>query len=235
VDRDTLADRAEQIRDRVAGATRRSGRPAEAVTIIAVSKTVPVETIRAAYDLGFTTFGENRVQEARAKIAALSLPAVQWELIGHLQTNKVAWAAELFQRIESVDSLRLAERLSGAAAEQNRTLPILLEVNVGGEISKSGFAPDELMAAAAALTKFTNLRPQGLMTIAPMAQDFEQVRPIFQQLRYLRDQLRAQALPGMDDCWNELSMGMTDDFEVAIEEGATIVRIGRALFGGRPT
>jgi PLP dependent protein len=235
VDTDTLAGRAEQIRTRVAGAAERSGRSAEAVTIVAVSKTVPSKTIRAAYDLGFTTFGENRVQEAEAKIAALPLPGIHWDLIGHLQTNKVARASGLFGRIESVDSLRLAQRLNSAVAEHNRTLPILLEVNVGGESSKSGFAPDELMAAAAALTEFTNLWPQGVMTIAPMAEDPEQVRPIFQRLRSLRDQLRAQALPDRDGCWSELSMGMTDDFEVAIEEGATIVRIGRALFGVRPT
>jgi pyridoxal phosphate enzyme (YggS family) len=205
------------------------------VTIVAVSKTVPPETIRAAYDLGFTTFGENRVQEAETKIAALPLPGIHWELIGHLQTNKVARASRLFGRVESVDTLRLAELLSSAMSEHNRTLPILLEVNVGGESSKSGFAPDELIAAAAALTKLSNLWPQGLMTIAPIAEDPDQVRPIFQRLRSLRDQLRARALPGRDGCWNELSMGMTDDFEVAIEEGATIVRIGRALFGIRPT
>jgi pyridoxal phosphate enzyme (YggS family) len=205
------------------------------VTVVAVSKTIPPETIHAAYELGFTTFGENRVQEAESKIAALPLPAIHWELIGHLQTNKAARASELFERIESVDSLRLAVRLSSVVAQDNRTLPILLEVNVGGESSKSGFAPDEVMAAAAALSKLANLWPQGLMTIAPMAQDPEQVRPIFQRLRSLRDQLRAQALPDRAGCWNELSMGMTDDFEVAIEEGATIVRIGRALFGARPT
>jgi pyridoxal phosphate enzyme (YggS family) len=235
VDIDTLAGRAEQIRARVAGAAERSGRPAEAVTIVAVSKTLPPDSIRAAYDLGFTTFGENRVQEAETKIAALPLPGIHWELIGHLQTNKVVRASRLFGRIQSVDSLRLAERLSSAMAEHNRTLPILLEVNVGGESSKSGFAPDELMAAAAALSKLANLWPQGLMTVAPMVEDPDQVRPIFQRLRSLRDQLRAQAQPDRDGRWNELSMGMTDDFEVAIEEGATIVRIGRALFGVRPT
>ncbi|MGO8949429.1 MAG: YggS family pyridoxal phosphate-dependent enzyme [Ktedonobacterales bacterium] len=232
-DTDTLARRAEQLRARVAGAAKRSGRLEESVTIVGASKTVPVESIRAAFDLGFTTFGENRVQEARLKIASLPLPGIQWELIGHLQTNKAARATELFARIESVDSLRLAQALNGAAAQQGRILPILLEVNVSGEATKSGLRPDELMDAFVALTELTSLRPEGLMTVAPLAQDPEQVRPIFQQLRSLRDQLRAQ--PGFDGRWHELSMGMSDDFEVAIEEGATIVRIGRALFGARPT
>lgn len=230
---DTLAGRAEQIRAHVAEAAKHSGRSAEAVTIVAVSKTVSAEMVRAAFNLGFSTFGENRVQEARVKIEALPLPGIRWELIGHLQTNKAVRAAELFQRIQSVDSLRLAEALNSAAGSEERVLPILLEVNVAGETSKSGFAPDELMHAATALTRLASLRPEGLMTIAPLTEDSEQIRPVFRQLGSLRDQLRQRRLPGMDDCWGELSMGMSNDFEVAIEEGATIVRIGRALFGER--
>ena len=232
---ETLARRAEEIRARVAAAADRSGRPPNAVSIVAVSKTIPPDTIYQVFDLGFTTFGENRVQEARDKIQALPLPGIRWELIGHLQTNKVARAIDLFSRIESVDSMRLAEALNEAAARQGRVLPVLLEVNVAHEASKSGLAPDDLLPIAAALRGLPALRPEGLMTVAPMVEDAEDARPIFQQLRRLRDQLRRDDRTcGEDaDLWRELSMGMSDDFEVAIEEGATIVRIGRALFGAR--
>jgi pyridoxal phosphate enzyme (YggS family) len=208
-------------------------RPANAVSIVAVSKTISPDAIRQAFDLGFTTFGENRVQEARTKIADLPLPGIRWELIGHLQTNKVGRAIELFSRIESVDSLRLAEALNEAAARQGRIVPILLEVNVGDEASKSGLAPGELLPVAAAVRNLPALRAEGLMTVAPMAEDPEDVRPIFQQLCRLRDELREDERAGGGDLWRELSMGMSDDFEVAIEEGATIVRLGRALFGAR--
>ena len=232
---DTLARRAEEIRARVAEAANRSGRPANAVTIVAVSKTISPDAIRQAFDAGFTTFGENRVQEARDKIPALPLPGIRWELIGHLQTNKVARAVALFNRIQSVDSLRVAEALHEAAARQGRVVPILLEVNVAHEASKSGLAPDELLPIAAALQGLPALRPEGLMTVAPLVEDAEGVRPIFQQLRRLRDQLRRDDRTSSGDAglWRELSMGMSDDFAVAIEEGATIVRIGRALFGAR--
>jgi PLP dependent protein len=232
---DTLARRAEEIRARVATAAGRSGRPANAVCIVAVSKTISPDAIHQVFDLGFTTFGENRVQEARSKIPALPLPGISWELIGHLQTNKVARAIDLFSRIESVDSLRLAEALNEAAARQGRILPILLEVNVAQEASKSGLAPDDLLPVAAALRSLPALRPEGLMTVAPMVDDAEDVRPTFQRLRSLRDELRGddRASGGDAGLWSELSMGMSDDFEVAIEEGATIVRIGRALFGAR--
>ena len=232
---DTLARRADEIRARVAAAANRSGRPTNAVSIVAVSKTIPPEAIHQAFDLGFTTFGENRVQEARSKIPTLPLPDIRWELIGHLQTNKVARAIDLFSRIESVDSLRLAAALNEAAARQGRVLPILVEVNVAREETKSGLAPEDLLPVAAALRALPALRPEGLMTVAPMLDDAADVRPIFRQLRQLRDQLREddQATGGAAGLWRELSMGMSDDFEVAIEEGATIVRIGRALFGAR--
>ncbi len=233
-DPDTLAARADQVRLRVALATERSGRVTGSVTIIAVSKTVDIDSIHAAFDLGFAVFGENRVQEAQSKIPALPLAGIHWELIGHLQTNKAMRATSLFQRIESVDSLRLAEFLNRAMEQQGRVLPILLEVNVAGETNKSGLAPDQLLAAAEAIASLSNIRPEGLMTVAPLTDDPEQVRPIFRKMRELREQLKSRALPRLDECWNELSMGMSDDFEVAIEEGATIVRIGRALFGLRP-
>jgi pyridoxal phosphate enzyme (YggS family) len=225
---DTLAQRAVEIRARVAAAAGRSGRTEATVQIVAVSKTIPATTVQRAFELGFTTFGENRVQEARAKIQDLPLPGIRWELIGHLQTNKAARAVQLFSRIQSVDSLRLAELLHHEASQLGLVLPILLEVNVAGESSKSGFAPGELPAAAAELRHLTALQTEGLMTIAPIAGDPEEIRPLFRELLRWRDQLRQES-----EGWNELSMGMSDDFEVAIEEGATIVRIGRALFGSR--
>lgn len=191
----------------------------------------------AAAAHGLTLFGENRVQEAREKIAAVAaagLTHLRWELIGHLQTNKAARAVELFARVQSVDSLRLAEALEARAAQLGRILPILLEVNVAGEESKSGMAPDEVVGVARAVAALPHLRLEGLMTIAPLVDDPEQVRSVFRQLRALRETLRAEVPLAEDGGWPELSMGMTDDFEVAIEEGATLVRIGRALFGERP-
>jgi pyridoxal phosphate enzyme (YggS family) len=231
--RELLAARLRDVRGRVAHAAERSGRAASAVQLVAVTKTVSVATIRAAYELGLTTFGENRVQEAGAKIAELQLARARWELIGHLQTNKAGHAVTLFDRIQSVDSLRLAEVLSARAAAVGRRLPILLEVNVAGEASKSGFAPEELVAAARAVATLPAIEPQGLMTVAPVVEDPEPVRPVFQRLRELRDRLR-EAAPVGSGGWPELSMGMSDDFEVGIEEGATLVRLGRALFGERP-
>jgi pyridoxal phosphate enzyme (YggS family) len=228
---DDLAARIRSVRVRVAAAAERAGRDADDIEVIAVSKTVDIERMRAAYQLGMKAFGENRVQEARAKIAALRLPLIRWELIGHLQTNKVARAVDLFARVQSVDSVTLAERLDERAAQHGRELPILLEVNVVGEASKTGFAPDELIGAACAIAALTHLQPQGLMTIAPVADNPEQARPVFRQLSALVARLR-QDVPTVE--WRHLSMGMTDDFEVAIEEGATIVRIGRAIFGERP-
>jgi pyridoxal phosphate enzyme (YggS family) len=174
------------------------------------------------------------VQEAREKIVAVSaagLTDVHWELIGHLQTNKAARAVELFARVQSVDSLRLAEALSMRAHQMGRTLPILLEVNVAGEASKAGLAPDTVVDVARAISALPHLRLDGLMTVAPLVDASEAVRPIFRQMRALRETLRAEV--PVASGWPELSMGMTDDFEVAIEEGATLVRIGRALFGER--
>jgi hypothetical protein len=226
-----LAARVRAIRARVAMAAERAGRAPDDVLVVAVSKTVDADHVRGVYELGLKTFGENRVQEARGKIAALPLPLIAWELIGHLQSNKVARAATLFARVQSVDSLALAEALSRRAGEAGRVLPILLEINVAGEASKSGLAPDDLPDVARAVAALPHLRPDGLMTVAPIAADPETVRPVFRRLRELRDRLR-DAVSGPS--WPHLSMGMTDDFEVAIAEGATIVRIGRAIFGARP-
>lgn len=235
---DTLAElrrRATDLRQRVAAAAERSGRDPGDITIVAVSKTVPLESLRAAYDLGFTTFGENRVQEAQSKIAAWGDAPARWELIGHLQRNKAARAVELFARIQSVDSLHLADALNTRAAQQGQSLPVLLEVNVAGEASKTGLAPDDVLDVARALAAYPALRPDGLMTVAPLVADPEAVRPVFQRLHALRDELRHMTVGANDvGAWSQLSMGMTDDFEVAIEEGATIIRVGRGLFGSRP-
>lgn len=239
-----LAARQRSVRERVAAAARRAGRDEHAVQLVAVTKTVTAEAIRAAYDLGLTVFGENRVQEAHAKLAQITLPDARWELIGHLQSNKAAQAVRLFDRIESLDSVHLAGILDSRAASLGRRLPVLLEVNVAGEASKSGFAPDELPRAAAAIATLPHLVPRGLMTVAPMVENPERVRAVFRRLRELRDSLRetvslasaggTRGQNGAEPAWDELSMGMSDDFEVAIEEGATIIRLGRALFGACP-
>jgi pyridoxal phosphate enzyme (YggS family) len=241
----TLAQRVVAILERITGAALRAGRAPGSVTLIAVTKTVPTERVLAAVALGLTSFGENRVQEAqdkRERLAALAahdtrvaefLRNTHWDLIGHLQTNKTGRAAELFDRVQSVDSLRVAEALNARAAAIGRVLPILLEVNVGGEASKSGFGPDELQSAAHAIAGLPALQIGGLMTVAPMVDDPERARPVFRRLRELRDYLR-DAIPHGEPAWADLSMGMSDDFEVAIEEGATLVRIGRGLFGDRP-
>lgn len=232
---DALARHIHDARQRVAAAAARGGRPAEDVLLVGVSKTVPAALIQAAYALGLRTFGENRVREAHEKRAALRLPDdARWELVGHLQTNKVARAVEIFDRIQSVDSVALAEGLDARAAQVGRVLPVLLEVNVAGEASKGGFAPDALPEAARAIAALPHLRPEGLMTVAPLVAEAEAVRPVFRRLRALRDALRETQPLGPDGGWPHLSMGMSDDFEVAIEEGATIVRIGRAIFGARP-
>jgi PLP dependent protein len=228
-----LAGRLRAIRERIGEAATRANRLPDAVQLVAVSKTVPVAVLRGAYALGLRVFGENRVQEAQEKIAALALPDMRWELIGHLQTNKAARAVELFSRVQSVDSLRLAEVLSAHASAMGKSLPILLEVNVAGEESKSGFAQGEALGAAHAIMAMPALRPEGLMTIAPLVDDPEDVRLVFRGLRELRDQLREEAPLARDGGWSELSMGMSDDFAVAIEEGATLIRLGRALFGAR--
>lgn len=241
-----LAMALRDVRARMASALARAGRPADATRLVAVTKTVPAERVLAAAALGLTTFGENRVQEARDKRERLAqlaeadpraahlLAGVRWELIGHLQTNKAARALELFARIQSVDSLHLAEALSARAVALGRAFPILLEVNIGEEASKTGFAPTaETLDAVRAIAALPGVRPEGLMAVVPLVERPEQARPYFSRLRGLRDQIRAEVAQGQPDSWRELSMGMSDDFEVAIEEGATSIRIGRGLFGAR--
>jgi hypothetical protein len=206
----------------IAGACERAGRSPDEVTLIAVTKTIGVPAIEAAFNAGIRNFGENRVQEAQPKIEQLASlrPSLIWHMVGHLQTNKAKTAMDIFDIIHSVDSLRLAETLSQRSQGK---LPVLIEVNVSGEATKSGFLLPEADEAVKRIGRLPNIEVEGLMTIAPWGSDTEEVRPVFHRLRQLGDALGLR----------HLSMGMTDDFEVAIEEGATLVRIGRAIFGER--
>ncbi len=241
------------VRERIAAAARRTGRRPEEIALMAVSKTFPPAIIREAYNAGQRLFGENRVQEFADKAGALhDLAGADWHLIGHLQSNKAAKAAELFGAVDSVDSLRLAEKLNGAAQKANKLLPVLIEINVGGETAKSGVAPTldfavrgmgphtslipagtselaQILLAAASQLSFLKFR--GLMTIPPFTEDPQQARPYFRRLRELRQQIAAHNLPAVN--LDVLSMGMSHDFEVAIEEGSTCVRLGTAIFGER--
>jgi pyridoxal phosphate enzyme (YggS family) len=210
------------IRKRIDQAAKRAGRSPSEVTLVAVTKTVDATAIQEAFAAGLRHFGESRIQEAKDKIPALSglAPRPTWHLVGHLQTNKAKTATELFDVIHSVDSLKVAEAVSQHA---DCDMPVLVQVNVAGEASKYGFALQDTIAALEHIARLPHLRIKGLMTIAPYADDPEEVRPVFRRLRLMRDSL------GLE----HLSMGMSHDFEVAIEEGATLVRIGRAIFGGR--
>jgi len=212
----------EEVQGRILRACERAARPSNAVTLVAITKTHDAATIRKAFEAGIRHFGENRVQEAAEKLAELEdlKQKCTWHMVGHLQTNKVKTAVRLFDIIQSVDSVKLAGILDRNAAVP---LPIFLEVNVAQENTKSGFNIDELDQAAREIRSMPNLLIRGLMTVAPWASNPEEVRPVFRRLRELGEKLAL----------TELSMGMTDDFEVAIEEGATVVRVGRAIFGER--
>ena len=231
-----LAGNLVAVQARIAAAAARAGRDLSEITLVAVSKTHPPETIAEAYAAGLRHFGENRVQEGAQKVGALRarLPQARWHLIGHLQRNKARDAAEYFDVIHSLDSLRLAEALETRCAVAGKVLSVLVEVNIGGETGKSGYAADGSDAwfqECERMRALPHLRLEGLMAMAPYAVDPEQARPCFARLRALRDALAARtgaALP-------HLSMGMSGDFEVAIEEGATVVRVGSAIFGPRPT
>ncbi len=231
----SLRERLEEVRHRIARAAERAGRNPSEVELVAVSKTVGPEVVLESYHLGQREFGENRVQEFRAKREALSalggMPGARWHLIGHLQSNKAKLAAELFDIIQSVDSAKLATSLDGYAEALGKRLPVLLEVDFSGEPGRGGFSPEGMDAVVEDLMALSHLEFQGLMTVAPLGLGAEDLRGVFRRLRLLRDRL-AVRFPGME--WRHLSMGMSDDFEIAIEEGSTIVRIGRAIFGERP-
>jgi pyridoxal phosphate enzyme (YggS family) len=226
---DSIVANLERVRERIARAAGRVGRRADEVTIVAISKTFPTEAIRAAYDAGLRHFGENRVQEFEAKRPKIEGVEATWHFIGHLQSNKARRAVGLFHHIDSVDSLALAQKLDSAAAAEAKRLPILIEVHLGGEATKSGAAEADLAALAESCSSLPHLELRGLMTIPAYFDDPERARPYFLKLRELRDDLSRRIggpLP-------ILSMGMSHDFEVAIEEGAAEIRIGTALFGER--
>jgi PLP dependent protein len=224
-----LRDRIQRVREAVGNAAARSGRVPNAITIVAVSKTVERAEVDEAYVLGLRHFGENRVQEARAKFAAPLPDDAVLHLIGQLQTNKAALAARLFHLVESVDRSALVDELERQGEKLDRVIPILVEVNVAGETQKAGCAMTEVRELVARIETCRHLALRGLMTIAPLVADPEDTRSVFRGLRELRDQLCAEA-PGRD--LRVLSMGMSNDFPIAIEEGATQVRVGRAIFGG---
>jgi uncharacterized pyridoxal phosphate-containing UPF0001 family protein len=250
----SIAENIARVRERIAAAARRVGRNPDEITLMGVSKTFPAESIREAYTAGLRVFGENRVQEFAGKATALrDLRDAEWHLIGHLQTNKAAKATELFDAVDSVDSVRMAEKLNAFAGNAGKTLSVLIEINVGGEKAKSGVAlisdepnldkpssdkpssdkqcSDELEHILEGASRWGDLKILGLMTVPPYTEDPEASRPYFRQLRQIRDGIAARELPRIGTAI--LSMGMSHDFEVAIEEGATCVRIGTAIFGER--
>jgi len=222
-----VRDNIERVREQVRSACLRSHRSAQDVHVVAVSKTVPTAKIRQAINAGLRVMGENRVQEATAKIAEIG-PGVVWHLVGHLQQNKVRHAVELFTVIESVDSIALARALSQRATQLQRVLQVMLEVNTSGEASKFGVQPEQAVTVAKEISVLENIRLTGLMTVGALVADPQEARPCFRMLSELRDDMRRQGL-----ALEHLSMGMSNDFEQAIEEGATLIRLGRALFGER--
>ena len=230
----SIAENIAEVRQRIAAAAHRAGRDPEKIVLMAVSKTFPAERIREAYNAGLRIFGENRVQEFSGKAGALrDLHEAEWHMIGHLQSNKAAPAAEAFAAIDSLDSLKLAAKLNASAEKLGKKLSVLIEINVGGESAKSGLSPDadELEELLTGAPRLKQLDFRGLMTVPPFTEDAGEARPYFRKLRALRNQLAAQHFPAV--FMDVLSMGMSHDFEVAIEEGSTCVRVGTAIFGER--
>lgn len=230
----SIAENIAEVRERIAAAARRVGRNPDEITLMAVTKTFAVEAIREAYAAGVRVFGENRVQEFGGKAEGVGdLNDAEWHMIGHLQSNKAAKAVELFGAVDSIDSVKLAERVDAAARGLGKKIAVLIEVNVGGEWAKSGVAPgsremDEILAAA---PRLDHVDIRGLMTVPPFTEDPEGARPFFRRMRELRDLMAARKLASVEK--SVLSMGMSHDFEVAIEEGSTCVRVGSAIFGVR--
>ena len=220
------------VRNRIANAAKRAGRDPSGVKLVAVSKTHPVETVREAMAGGATVFGENKVQEGESKIIEIGREGVEWHLIGHLQSNKARKAVQLFDVIQSVDSIELAERLERMCIDEGRDeLTVFVQVDLAGEATKSGVPERELGELAAYLKTCKRLRFNGLMLLPPFCEDPESTRPFFKRLKAMRDDLSSQNMFSDGDC--DLSMGMSHDFEIAIEEGATVVRVGTAIFGER--
>ena len=227
----SFAENLNGVQQRIRDAAQRAGRDSGAVRLVAVTKQVPVERIREAQEAGWNVFGENKIQEARTKIETLGTQTLRWHFIGHLQKNKVKYIPGLYVRVHSVDSLDLAQRLHRHSINDGVVTPVLVQVNISGEESKSGVDPEKLESLLAGAAGLQGIVVKGLMTIPPYDPDPERSRPFFAQLRELRDRMDAKGLKGI--ALDELSMGMSDDFEVAVEEGATWVRVGTALFGAR--
>jgi pyridoxal phosphate enzyme (YggS family) len=227
----TVADNLSAVKERIAKAAARVGRDPEGVTLVAATKTMSVERIREAIDAGQRVFGENRVQEAQAKVEALGRQ-VQWHLIGHLQRNKVKLVCDLFDLVESVDSLPLAQDLNARAARHSLVMPVLIQVNIGDETTKSGVPAAETLALVQQVAVLPHVAIRGLMCVPPAVEVAEHARPYFVELRTLAERIAGERIPTVS--MSELSMGMSHDFEVAIEEGATMVRVGSAIFGARP-
>ena len=226
-----MRDRISRIRSRIETAVADSGRQPEDVKLVAVSKTVPFEKILTAIDLGVTVFGENYVQEARDKFNALYSHPLSWHFIGHLQSNKAKYVVKIFDLVHSVDSLKLSREIDKQARKIGKVQSVLIQVNIAEETSKSGVLLEDTGRLVSEMSQLAHLEIKGLMTMPPYFNAPEKARPYFKALRQLRDQIRAMEIPGV--AMGELSMGMTGDFEVAIQEGATLVRIGTAIFGER--
>jgi pyridoxal phosphate enzyme (YggS family) len=224
----TIEENLLKVKERIGDAATRVGRDPAQITLIAVSKTVETERIREAISAGMTTFGENYVQEARTKIEEIGQTGVQWHFIGHLQTNKAKYAVRLFDLIQAVDSIKVAKELDKRAAASGKVMDCLIEVNISQEESKFGITSEYTRTLAQEMTKLKNISLKGLMTMPPYFDDPEPARPYFIALRTLQEKIAREGIP-----LPELSMGMSTDFEVAIEEGATMVRVGRAIFGER--
>lgn len=224
-----IAENIARVRERMARAAERAGRPPETITLVAVSKTFSAEAIRAAFDAGLRHFGENRVQEWESKRPQVADLKATWHLIGHLQSNKARRAATLFERVDSVDSVGLAQKLDAAAAAEGKRLPVLIEVHLGDESTKSGALETDLPLLAESILALQNIELRGVMSIPPFFEEAERARPYFQKLRGLGEDLKRRL--GRD--LPTLSMGMSHDFGIAIEEGATEIRVGSAIFGAR--
>jgi hypothetical protein len=226
-----IQDNLTLIKARIRAAALRANRDPARVRLIAASKTVSCDGIREAVVAGITAFGENYIQEARSKIESVGRTDISWHLIGHLQTNKAKYAVRLFDMIHSIDSLNLAREVDKRAGKEKKVLPVLIQVNIAGEASKSGICPADAISLVREIATLENLSVRGLMTMPPYFNEPEKVRPYFRELKNLQAIIRKEKIPAIR--MEELSMGMTGDFEAAVEEGATMVRIGTAVFGVR--
>ena len=225
---ETIKNNLEIIREKIKKAAFKANRKPEEIKLVAVTKTATIEQIKEAISAGVKIIGENKVQEAKEKYQILSAD-IEWHLVGHLQTNKVKYAIEIFDCIHSVDSIKLAQEIDKRSLQFGKTTNVLLEVNVSGEETKYGIKPEEVEPFLKEISEFSRIRVRGLMTIAPIAEDKEEVRPYFRKLRELSEEIKNKNIKNVK--MDYLSMGMTEDFEVAIEEGANMVRIGRGIFG----